>query len=139
MKRMAMILVLATLAAAPTRAEPPSAMPDLHKMLMEKFDAMNRTDQGIFHEDITPSVSDYFPVGQPMSETKRIIAEQHLGALKPFKGTNDPGMGTMFVTRFDLMSHVFSNVYVVLDFDYDGSGPDMKLTHMKAFLRAANM
>ena len=114
-------------------------MPDLHKMLMGKFDAMNSKSDGIFHEDVTPEIAAYFPVGQPMAETKKIIAEQKLGTLKPFKGTNDPGMGTMYVTRFDLMSHLFSHVYVVLDFDFDGAAPDMRLKQMKAFLRASNM
>ena len=116
-----------------------NAMPDLHKMLMGKFDAMNSKSDGIFREDITPSVAAYFPIGQPMSETRKIVAAQKLGTLKPFKGTNDPGMGTMFVTKFDLTSHLFSHVYVVLDFDFDGAEPDMKLKQMKAFLRASNM
>ena len=31
----------------------------------------------------------------------------------------------MFVTKFDLTSHVFSNVYVVLDIDFDGTEPNM--------------
>ena len=115
------------------------AVPDLHKMLMEKLDAMNASSKGIFRHDITPSLADYFPVGQPMAETKKIIAAQKLGQLKPFKGTNDPGMGTMFVTKFDLTSQLFSNVYVVLDFDFDGAEHDMKLKQMKAFLRASNM
>ncbi len=116
-----------------------ASMPNLHTMLMEKFDAMNTMNQGIFREDVTPLVSTYFPVGQPMAETRRILSDQKLGALKPFKGTNDPGMGTMFVTKFDLTSHLFSHVYVVLDFDFGGAGPDMKLKAMKAYLRASNM
>ena len=116
-----------------------NAVPDLHKMLMEKLDSMNASSEGIFHHDITPSLAAYFPVGQPMAETKKIIAAQNLGVLKPFKGTNDPGMGTMFVSKFDLVGHVFSHVYVVLDFDFDGKEPEMKLKAMKAFLRASNM
>ena len=138
MKRQAMIALALALLASPMRADP-SSMPDLHKMLMGKFDAMNSKSDGIFREDITPAVAAYFPVGQPMAETKKIIAAQKLGTLKPFKGTNDPGMGSMFVTKFDLTSHLFSHVYVVLDFDFDGAEPDMKLKQMKAFLRASNM
>ena len=152
MHRHAMLAAaLAALLAGPASADEPgvrdtaedqaaqNAIPDLHKMLMGKLDDMNASSEGIFHHDITPSLSRYFPVGQPMAETKKIIAAQKLGTLKPFKGTNDPGMGTMFVTRFDLTGHVFSNVYVVLDFDFDGVEPDMKLKQMKAFLRASNM
>lgn len=116
-----------------------NAVPDLHQMLMGKLDAMNDAKQGIFHHDITPSLAAYFPVGQPMAETRKIIAAQKLGTLKPFKGTNDPGMGTMFVTKFDLTGHIFSHVYVVLDFDFDGAEPDMRLKQMKAYLRASNM
>lgn len=144
----ALILMLL---AAPVRADDPGVrakagdvpaaneIPDLHKMLMGKFDAMNGKSEGIFRQDITPSLAAYFPVGQPMAQTQKIIAEQKLGVLKPFKGTNDPGMGTMFVTRFDLTSLLFSHVYVVLDFDFDGAAPDMKLKLMKAYLRASNM
>lgn len=138
MIRHAIIALALALLASPLRADP-APMPDLHKMLMGKFDAMNSRSDGIFREDITPSVAAYFPVGQPMAETKKIIADQKLGTLKPFKGTNDPGMGSMFVTKFDLTSHLFSHVYVVLDFDFDGAEPDMKLKQMKAFLRASNM
>ncbi len=116
-----------------------NAIPDLHKMLMEKVDAMNASSEGIFRHDITPFMEAYFPVGQPMAETKTIIAAQNLGKLKPFKGTNDPGMGTMFVSKFDLVGHIFSHVYVVLDFDFDGAEPDMRLKAMKAYLRASNM
>ena len=114
-------------------------MPDLHQMLMGKFEAMNATKNGVFREDVTALVAPYFPVGQSKAETEKIIAEQHLGTMHPFKGTNDPGMGSMFVAKFDLTSHLFSHVYVVLDFDYDGKAPDMKLKAMKAFLRASNM
>lgn len=121
------------------RAASEHAIPDLHAMLMDKLDDMNARKEGIFHHDITPSLQSYFPVGQPMAETKKIIAMQKLGTLKPFKGTNDAGMGKMFVTKFDLTGHVFSNVYVVLDFDFDGAEPQSKLTHMQAFLRASNM
>ena len=53
------------------------AIPDLHRMLMDKLDAMNAKDEGIFRDDITPSLAPYFPVGQPMAETKRIIAAQN--------------------------------------------------------------
>ena len=116
-----------------------SAIPDLHKMLMGKFDSMNTKGEGIFHEDITSSLAAYFPVGQPKAETEKIIAAQKLGVLKPFKGANDPGMGTMFVSRFDLTSHLFSHVYVVLDFDFDGARSNMTLKQMKAYLRASNM
>ena len=148
MQRTAMLVALAAaLMAPPSRADQPAApafaekaaMPDLHKMLMGKFDAMNSRSDGIFHEDVTPMVAPYFPVGQPMAETRKIIATQKLGTLMPFKGTNDPGMGTMFVTKFDLTSHLFSHVYVVLDFDFDSAEPDMRLKAMKAFLRASNM
>ncbi len=124
---------------APPEATDQAELPDLRQMLMDKFDSMNSRSDGIFHEDVTPAVAAYFPVGQPMAATRKIIAAQKLGALKPFKGTNDPGMGTMFVTRFDLTSQIFSHVYVVLDFDFDGAEPDMRLKAMKAYLRASNM
>ncbi len=145
------VALAATLVAASARADEPgvrgaaedaaakNAMPDLHKMLMDEFDTMNASHEGIFRHDITPSLVTYFPVGQSMAETKKILAAQNLGTLAPFKGTNDPGMGTMYVSKFDLVGHVFSHVYVVLDFDFDGAEPDMKLKAMKAYLRASNM
>ena len=131
------LFLAALLPCAAAGASPP--MPDLHQMLMQKFDAMNTMGQGIFHQDVTGIVAPYFPVGQTKSETEKIIVDQHLGTMKPFKGTNDPGMGSMFVMKFDLSSHMFSNVYVVLDFDYSGDAPNMKLIAMKAYLRASNM
>ena len=132
------VALAAALLASPLRADP-ARLPNLHKMLMGKFDAMNTKSEGIFREDVTPSLAAYFPVGQPIAETRKIIADQKLGTLKPFKGINDPGMGTMFVSKFDLTSAMFSHVYVVLDFDFEGSEPDMKLKMMKAYLRASNM
>lgn len=140
MKRHFIVPLAVALLVAPAMAETsPATMPDLHSMLMKKFDAMNTMQAGIFHEDITPALAPFFPVGQPIEETRRIVADQRLGKLTPFKGTNDAGMGTMLVTKFDLTSHVFSHVYVVLDFDFEGAEPDMKLQQMKAFLRASNM
>ena len=133
------MLAAALVWASPAVAGDQASMPDLHTMLMDKFDAMNTMNQGIFREDVTPLVSSYFPVGQPMVQTKKILSEQKLGTLTPFKGTNDPGMGTMFVTKFDLTSHLFSHVYVVLDFDFEGAAPEMKIKAMKAYVRASNM
>lgn len=137
------LLAIAPSVRAQEKAPAPSehrAIPDLRRMLMGEFDAMNAASQGIFHEDVTASLAPYFPVGQPLAETRKIIAEQHLGALHNYMGVNDSGMGTMFVTRFDLVSGMSAHISVVVDFDYDQAGGEQaRLTHMKAFLRAANM
>lgn len=130
---------LGLLASAARADPPPGAQPDLRDVLMRKFDAMNAKHEGIFHEDVTSTVQPYFPLGQSIADTRKVIADQKLGALKPFKGTNDPGMGTMYVTRFALTNGMFAQTYVVLDFDFAGAAPDMTLKAVKAFLRASNM
>lgn len=121
-------------------AASPAEKKDLHKMLMDKLDSMNAENRGIFHDDVTGMVAPYFPMGQTMADTKRVLAEQHLGKLHRFMGQNDPGMGTMFVAKSALMSHAYPDVSVVVNFDYEGAREgDMRLTHMRAFLRAENM
>lgn len=113
---------------------------DVHQMLMRKFEAMNDTDQGIFHDDVTALLAPVFPVGQLQAETRKIVAEQKLGELRPFMGTNDTGMGDMFVTRFDLVGRLSEHVYVVVDFDFDkASDGKSRLKQMKAFFRAPAM
>ena len=115
-------------------------MASLHQRLMGKVDAMDRSRSGIFNEDVTALASPYFPVGQPMSETAAILRDQKLGELKPYAGKMRPDDGTMFAARFDLMSHVFAHVFVVLHFAYrrapDGS---LVLDHMRAYLRSQAM
>lgn len=136
----ATLLVAAPVLAGPARAGDavPGTSP-LKTMLMDKVDAMNVRSAGIFREEVTPDVAPYFPLGQSMADTERVMAEQKLGKMKPFKGTNDLGMGTMFVAKSDLVSHVFAHVYVVFDFDYAGTAPDMKLIAMKAYMRSGTM
>lgn len=126
------LFAIASDVTAPTRT--------LHDVLMEKFHAMNAASKGIFHDDVTYVVAPIFPVGQRMSETKRIIAEQKLGALRIFKGEQDVTQGTMYVTKFYLMDAMFSHVEVVIDFDFEGtSETDMVLRKMNAFIDASNM
>ena len=112
----------------------------LHKQLMDKVEAMDRSSQGIFNDDVTPLVARYFPAGQSYADTAAILRDQELGELKPYVGKTGPGDGTMYVSRFDLMSHVFAHVFVVLHFAYrrapDGS---LGLDHMRAYLRSQTM
>jgi hypothetical protein len=113
---------------------------DIADVMMKKFHTMAAADKGIFHDDVTAAVAPYFPVGQPIAETRRIAQEQKLGPLKPFKGSMNPGADMMFVTKLDLMSEMFSNVYVVFDFDFAGTNDaDMVLKGMRAYLKAGNM
>ena len=122
------------------RAAADAPTPDIGQTLMTKFHAMEDAKQGVFHDEVTPLVAAYFPPGQTFAETQAILEQQHLGTLKPFKGTLDPSEGKMYVTTFSLMLKMFSDVYVVLDFDFDGTTqPDMVLRRMRAFLSANNM
>ena len=113
---------------------------DLRKELMERASALQAAHHGIFREDVTATVLPAFPVGQTMAETEAILARQKLGTLRMFKGQQMPSEGTMYVSTFTLMSGMSSQIYVVLDFDYDGTKPDdMVLRKVKAFIRATNM
>ena len=141
---MTCLLPCSTADAAPLRLRPAAMTADdmatLHGQLMGKVDAMDRSRSGIFNEDVTGLAAPYFPAGQPMSETAAILRDQKLGELKPYAGKTRPDDGTMFAARFDLMSHVFAHVFVVLHFAYrrapDGS---LVLDHMRAYLRSQAM
>jgi hypothetical protein len=107
--------------------------------LMDRFHWMNDTKQGIFQDDVTSIVAPYFPPGQTFAETKKIIKEQDLGTLQKFKGLDEPG-GRMYVSKFSLMNGMFSQVYVVLDFDFVGQNEtDMVVRKVGGFLRANAM
>ncbi|MDR3461943.1 MAG: hypothetical protein P4L76_06495 [Beijerinckiaceae bacterium] len=147
------LILAATLAMPPSldRREPSRALVaivsdvtdpkrTLHDVLMEKFHTMNAASKGIFHDDITEAVSPIFPLGQRMSDTKRIIDEQKLGSLRLFKGEQDAAQGTMYVTKFYLMDAMFSHVEVVIDFDFEGPNEaNMVLRKMNAFIDASSM
>lgn len=108
--------------------------------LMDKFHAMNDAGQGIFQHDVTAMVAPYFPPGQPFAETQRILKEQDLGTLQKFKGMQDSPGATMYVAKFSLMNGTFSEVYVVLNFDFAGqSEADMVVKKAGGFLRAGAM
>ena len=112
----------------------------LRDVLMDRFHAMNAAEQGIFHQDISDVVAPYFPLGQSFAATKTMIKQQNLGILRPFKGDQPEPDGMMYVTRFSLMDAMFSDVYIVLDFDFEGrSEADMVLRKTSASIRAANM
>jgi hypothetical protein len=107
--------------------------------LMDEFYGMNRDRRGVFQDDITPMIAPYFPPGQPFAETERIVREQKLGTLQKFKGMQDPD-GTMFVTKFSLMTGMFSEVYVVLHFDFAGTtDTGMTLKKVAGFIRGGSM
>ncbi len=107
--------------------------------LMDRFHFMNDTKQGIFQDDVTSIIAPYFPPGQPFAETKKILEEEHLGPLQKFKGLDEPG-GKMFVSKFSLMYGMFSEVYVVLHFDFVGqSEEDMVVRKTDGFLRSGAM
>ncbi len=108
--------------------------------LMDKFHAMNDAGQGIFQHDITSIVAPYFPPGQRFADTQRILKEQNLGTLQKFQGMQDSPGATMYVAKFSLMNGTFSEVYVVLNFDFAGkSEADMVVTKAGGFLRAGAM
>jgi len=108
--------------------------------LMDKFHAMNDAGQGIFQHDVSPLIEAYFPPGQPFAETVRILRDQNLGTLTKFKGMQDPAGGTMYVTKFNLMNGMFSEVYVVLNFDFEGkTEAGMTVKKATAMLRGGNM
>ena len=113
---------------------------NLHERLMSKFTTMNAAGTGIFHEDVSCAVAPMFPLGQTFDRTSEIARRQGLGNLRPFRGKQMPGPGRMFVARTSLMNKMFSDVYVVVDFDFDG--PDeqhLVLKKVEAFLDASNM
>ena len=104
--------------------------------LMSEFYSMNDTRRGVFQEDVTSILAPYFPPGQSFAETQKIIRDENLGSLQRFKGKQDADAGTMYVTRFSLMLGMFSEVYVVLHFDFEGSSEeDMVVKKIRAFLR----
>ncbi len=108
--------------------------------LMDKFHAMNDAQQGIFQEDISLFIAPFFPPGQAFAETQKVLKEQDLGGLQKFKGMQDHPGATMYVARFNLMYGTFTQVYVVLNFDFAGnSEADMVLTKAGGFLRAGGM
>ena len=113
---------------------------DLHKQLMGKYLSMNAKHEGIFHENITPTVEKYFPVGQPIAETKKIIAEQHLGELKPYMGKPMADEGSPFATTFHVTDKNFTEVAVVLHIGFSGHDEsDFKVKTVHAFLRGTGM
>lgn len=127
----------AVLVAAAEQVRPSG---DLHEILKRKFDEMNAHANGIFHEDVTSLVEPFFPLGESYADVEATIRTQHLGTMRPFMGTNDPGMGKMFVTKFSLMSEMFSDISVIIDFDFDGDSKGaMVLKKRTAFVQAANM
>ena len=113
---------------------------DLKAKLMGKFDAMNAKREGIFHEDVTPTVAPYFPAGQPIADTRKIIAEQHLGEFVPFKGKMMADENAPFPTKFHLMGAQYSQVEVIFDFDFDGTNEtNFKVKSVHAYLRGTSM
>ena len=73
--------------------------------------------------EVWSAVAKYFPQGQPLAETETVIQQQDLGHLQPFKGSQKSADGAMYVTRFSLMNGAFSEVYVVLNFEFTGTNP----------------
>jgi hypothetical protein len=126
--------------AALVRAADTMPVGSLRAQVMTKFHSMNDAGNGIFSDDISAAVAKYFPHGQPLKETERVIQQQDLGHLQPFKGSGNPGDGAMYVTRFSLMSGTFSEVYVVLNFEFAGkTRDDMVVKKAMAFIRGSNM
>lgn len=112
----------------------------LNDSLMGKFHSMNDVGQGICQVDISPMIAAYFPVGQSFSETQKVIRKQHMGLLQKFKGMQDPAGGTKYVTRFSLLNGLFSEVYIVVDLNFEGrTEADMVLKKATAFLRGGNL
>ncbi|WP_020173761.1 hypothetical protein [Methyloferula stellata] len=108
--------------------------------LMSEFYSMNDTRQGVFQDDVTAILAPYFPPGQRFSETEKILHDEDLGTLQRFEGKQDADAGTMYVTRFTLMLGMYSEVYVVLHFDFAGSSEsDMVVKKIRAFLRGGSM
>ena len=122
------------------QAAPVTNAPDLRKDLMERASALQAAHHGIFRVEVTEIVLPAFPAGQPMTETEAIVTRQKLGTLRKFKGEQMPNEGTMYVSTFTLMKGMMSHIYVVLDFDFDGTTrQNMVLRKVKAFIRATNM
>lgn len=112
----------------------------LQDRLMRKVEAMGRSSQGIFDEDVSALVSSYFPSGQPMEETAAIVRGQGLGELRPYLGRTRAGDGTMYVARFEVTGQAMSHVFVVLYFAYRRA-PEGSLTldHVRVYLRSQAM
>jgi hypothetical protein len=128
--------ILRTGAASPET----SLRKTLMDRLMDKFHTMNDARQGFFQDDISTMVAPYFPPGQSFAETQKVIKEQNLGQLQKFEGQPDPNGDTMYVTKFNLMSGMFSQVYVVLNFDFDGTTEtNMTVQKTTAYIRGGNM
>ncbi len=113
---------------------------DLHERLMGKVHAMNDAGKGIFQDDISSLLTPYFPAGQSFADTRKVIDKMNLGTLQKFKGNPDPSGGTIYVTKFSVMDGMFTDVYVVLNFDFEGTTEaDMKVKKATAFIRGSNM
>jgi len=120
-------------------ASPMDLRKDLMDRLMDKFHAMNDAQQGFFQDDISPIIAPYFPPGQPYAETQKVIQDQKLGELKKFEGMQEPG-STQYVSRFSLMNGMFSEVYIVLNFDFAGqTQAGMTVKKATAYIRGGNM
>ncbi|WP_020174997.1 hypothetical protein [Methyloferula stellata] len=122
-------------------AAPAKALRDaLTAPLMNKIHSMNDAGEGIFQVDVTSIVAPYFPAGQTFAETQKVLKEQDLGSLRKFQGMQDHPGTTMYVARFNLMYGAFTQVYVVLNFDFaGGSENNMVLTKAGGLLRAGGM
>lgn len=108
--------------------------------LMSEFYSMNDERRGVFQEDVTSILAPYFPPGQPFLETEKILRDEDLGTLQRFEGKQDADAGKMYVTKFTLMLGMYSEVYVVLHFDFAGSSEsDMVVKKIRAFLRGGSM
>lgn len=133
---------------APSRAEPRAlihaADNDAHQSLKalcaSLFEKMNDKNEGIFHEDISAAVAPYFPAGQPIAETRKVIAEQKLGELRAFKGKMMASETAPFATSFRLMGAQYSQVEVVLHFDFKGdSDSNYTVKSVHAYFRGTSM
>ena len=112
----------------------------LHERLMGTVHAMGMAGDAISHDDVTSFVASLFPKGQTFAQTKQVLRDHNLGELRMFKGMQMMPNGKMYVTRFDLMKGMSSEVYVVIDFDFVGTNEqDMVLSDTKAFLDATSM
>ena len=124
---------------APARDRRGVGESEIRNTLMDKIHSMNAAQQGIFSEDVTDIVAPYFPTGQPIRETEATLARQRLGRLRQFTGTSDPSKGSMYVASSSMMNGMGSTVYVVIDFDFDGTPGTMMVRNVKAYLRAKSM
>jgi len=112
---------------------------NLMDRLMDKFHSMNDAGQGFFQDDISPIVAPYFPPGQPFAETAKVIHDQKLGRLQKFQGMQEQGT-TDYVSKFSLMGGMFSEVYIVLNFEFEGqTEANMVVKKTTAYIRGGNM